>query len=259
MNEALTVIALAQQDNGSFESVAGPAGPGPVQTGRRHQTTFFTSVILGCLSYSDYEDEQVNKIRERAVNFLLAQKSPAWSFNYWQRQAPEFTALPYPDDLDDTFAALGALAAARPDLISGQVLARAVQLLLAAEARSGGPYKTWLVPAGAPAVWQDVDLAVNANIAWFLLGQKVQVPELARFIEQRIRGQNYHSPYYPSPYPVIYFLSRGDKAGALSKDVQEFLLARQALGHNPLMASAAISSLLRWGLPAPQLRAWASS
>src|SRR5262249_49160595 len=127
-----------------------------------YRTTFFTSNILAALAVT--HDPALFEVKQKSVGFLLNQKSPQWSFNYWDRQSPEFRELPYPDDLDDPFCALAALTATDPQLITGQALAHAVNLLTATEVKPGGPYRTWLVTAAAEAVWQDVDLAVNANV-----------------------------------------------------------------------------------------------
>src|SRR4030095_7089120 len=105
-------------------------------------------------------------LQNKIAKFLLLHKSEFWSWNYWQRNSHEAKELPYPDDLDVTFCALAALSHYDKKLISGDVFAYIVQLLTATEKKEGGPYRTWLVAKNAPAVWRDVDLAVNSNIAY---------------------------------------------------------------------------------------------
>src|SRR5438876_3918375 len=116
--------------------------------------------------------------------------------------------MPYPDDLDDTFCALSALRLHDPDLVNEAALGRVVHLLVALETQVGGPYRTWIAPEDAPAVWRDVDLAVNANIAYFLRLTGTTLPGLTAIMEQGIMAKTLSSPYYPSLYPVAYFVAR---------------------------------------------------
>jgi hypothetical protein len=147
-------------------------------------------------------------IRQKLASWLFKQKSPHWSFNYWAKDAPERESMSYPDDLDDTFCALIALKKHAPELIDESCLARVVKLLIAAETKPGGPYRTWLVAKTAEKIWQDVDLAVNANVYYFLKLIGSELPNLTAMIENAIDDQNFRSPYYPSAFPVIYYVAR---------------------------------------------------
>ena len=180
---------------------------------------------------------------------MLGQKSQHWSFNYWLKNSEESRKTPYPDDLDVTFCTLSALFLHRPSLINGEVLAKAVTLLTNLEIKEGGPYRTWLVSNDAPAVWQDVDLAVNANIAFFLSLQGINLPKLKAFIEQRIDQKDFSSPYYFSPFPVIYFISRFYR-GKKKKKIADYLLRQKKdgkIGKNSLSRALYLSSLFNLG------------
>lgn len=240
-------IEQEQSDSGSFSSWSAPNED--FSSPLIYHTTFFTSQILACLSIGDRAE--IAPILQRGSAFLQTQKSPHWSFNYWQRSSVEFSNLPYPDDLDDTFCALGALASVDNALISGTVLAEAVTLLTALEVQPGGPYRTWLTSKEAPDVWQDIDLAVNCNIAWFLGQQGVLLPKLTHLFEQHINSADYHSPYYPTEYPVIYFLSRA-YAGKARQEIVSYLLSRQDSDGgwgSALFTTLATTVLLRYDAP----------
>jgi hypothetical protein len=244
--QAIAFIVQAQEPDGSFSSLS--AATGDYHNALTYRTTFFSSNILAALNVS--ANSKLSSTKQRAADFLLQQKSPAWSFNYWHRQSLEFTRLPYPDDLDDTFCALGSLAAFDPKIITGQTLAHAVELLTAAETKPGGPYRTWLVAGAADPVWLDVDLAVNANIAWFLAQQKVILPNVTQFLADRVEQQNLISPYYPTIYPVAYFIARAHIGPALATLTDLILSQQNTAGNwnNPLNTALAITTLLRCGL-----------
>ena len=154
-------------------------------------------------------------IKNAAANFLLGQKSERWSFNYLARGAtrenaglPHPAYPPYPDDMDDTFAALSALVRYDAGVIDGHAAAAIAKLLIAREAREGGPYRTWLIGDDAAAAWQDVDLVVNSTIGYFLSLIGVRLSRLEDFIDNAVRENRLSSPYYPGTFHVGYFLSR---------------------------------------------------
>jgi hypothetical protein len=245
LRSGIRSLGLAQSENGGFLSLS--AANKEFINPRVYKTTFFTSQILSCLNRVD--GEEALTIKQQCANFLLGQKSQYWSFNYWQKDSVEYKDKPYPDDLDDTFCALAALSDWNPSIINGEALARVVDILTQTEQKPGGPYKTWLVSSDAAEAWQDIDTAVNANIAYFLSKQKVSVPGLNEFLGQKIFQRDYKSPYYPSVYPVIYFLSRsysGDSA-KLIKDFLFSLRGEDGIWENPLNTALALTSLINLG------------
>jgi hypothetical protein len=179
--------------------------PDDFSSGIPRQTTFFTANILVCLQNIP---EQTADIRDAGIKFLLGQKSERWSFNYWTHGAQERIALPYPDDCDDTFAALAAIARHNGALINGHAFSAIAKILTGREIQEGGPYRTWLVANDARTAWQDVDPVVNSTIGYFLSLVGVRIPQLQKFLEDAVRKGQLTSPYYPGIFPVVYFLSR---------------------------------------------------
>jgi hypothetical protein len=240
-------ISAEQNSDGSFPSFSSPR-KNNFSGAQRYTTTFFGANILSCLNGCHEAGSDV--IREKISRFLLSQKSDAWSFNYWARDAKEYKMMPYPDDLDDTFVALAALQGYDSNLIQGAALAGIIKTLTAVESEKGGPYRTWLIKPDAPQVWRDVDIVVSANVAYFFsVFFDVSLPNLALFIDKRIQEGALRSPYYPGIVQVIYFIScmyNGDQKSVL---VDSLMAERGKNGiWGGLLESAmAISALINLG------------
>ncbi len=259
IKQSIDFLDQEQQEDGSFLSYSSSI-QNNFSKAKKYHSTFPASLILNCLcSCSDalqcVATSKIKQIKQRLVKFLLSQKSNHWSFNYWTRDSKETKTMPYPDDLDDTFVALAGIFRAQPKLIDGSAMAKIVTVLTSVEEKEGGPYKTWIVPKAAEKVWKDVDLAVNSNVAYFLSLQKVSLKNINKLIEKAIDNENYTSPYYPSIYPVIYFISqyyRGDKVN----QIRDFLLSKrdQKGGWgNVLNTALAVSALLNFGIDRREL------
>lgn len=248
----LAFLAKQQQPSGGFASFSS-AQLTPFVTQKTYHTTFAPALILSALQA--VESSGADDVRNRLATFLLTQKSQHWSFNYWARNSKEAALLPYPDDLDDTFCALAALWQHDSQIVSGAGLAHAVKLLLATESQLGGPYRTWLVPKDSDKIWLDVDLAVNANIAYFLSLAADPLPNLTAYMDQAIGRRRFASPYYPTPYPLVYYIARA-YTGAKKQQLATFLLQLcEADGSwgTPLQTALAISSLLHLDTPKKEL------
>jgi hypothetical protein len=246
INDGVSFLAKTQAPDGGFASFSSPSCE--KFTGEKiYHSTFPAALILSCLN--EVDGAGASAIKEKLAKFLLAQKSDNWTFNYWARDAEENLKMPYPDDLDDTFCALAALFKHKPSSVNTKALAKIISMLTFMEHKEGGPYRTWLTPPEAPRKWADVDLAVNANVGYFLSLHNVSLPGILSFIEKAIDEANYTSPYYPSEYPVIYFISRF-YTGTKTEKMREFLFQKQsengAFG-NPLETALAVSALLRFG------------
>lgn len=203
------------------------------------------NIVLSSLISLDATRE-VSRLKHSVVNFLLGERGPYWSYNYWFRASTQYTSIPYPDDLDDTFCALSALYRYNPDIFDGEVMARIATILTSAEQKESGPYNMWLVPPGGRDVWNNLDLVVNSNIAYFLSLQGIELEGLDAFIDQSIQDKNYSFPYCYD-YPGIYFISRFYK-GSRKKEIIEYVMSRRdAFGVwlNPLQTALAVSALLR--------------
>ncbi len=253
INQGVAFLAKEQLQDGSFLDYS-TSNAKNFTKAKEYRSVFPSALILSCLNTLK-ETSLIKDIKQKLVNFLLSQKSEHWSFNYWARDSEESRALPYPDDLDDTCYAMSALMQYNPKLIDGSVMAKVVMLLTAVEEKEGGPYRTWLVPATASKEWQDVDLAVNSNIAYFLSLQDISLPKLNSLIVRAIETNNYYSPNYPPGYPVIYFISRFYKGNKVNR-VKNFLISkRQNKIHwrNPLNTALSVLSLMNFGFPPDRL------
>ena len=229
----------AQQADGSFTGM-GSRSYQPFVPSTEHRTVFVPALMLGALA----DCEPALPVRQRLAAWLLSQKSPHWSFNYWASDSAERAGTPYPDDLDDTFCALLGLQRHDPTLIDETCLGHVVKLLLATESQVGGPYRTWLASADAAPPWRDIDLAVNSNIVCFLRRVAQPLPNLTALIEQAIDAASFQSPYYPSAWPLLYYAARaydGPKQAALRR------LFLQTKPQTPLENALAITSLLQLG------------
>lgn len=253
IDRAVTLLKKQQLDNGSFLSYSSPS-QNNFSKAVPYNTIFTNALILSSLQHLDNPKSKF--IQNKIARFLLSEKSPHWTFNYWSKSAPEYKNLPYPDDLDDTFCALAALFTFDKSLITGEVLASVIHILTSLEVDEGGPYKTWIVEDTADKIWQDVDLAVNANIGYFLALNKIDLPNITTFIENALKNSTYTSPYYPTPYPILYFISRW-YSGELKEKAIDDILKNQGKDcwGNPINASCAVSTLLRFGYDPGKLSA----
>jgi hypothetical protein len=205
VDRGLAFLEKRQEADGSFVSFSS-ASMLPFRCLRSWRTTFVPALMLASLAC--LEQPGAGRVRRKLAEFLLEQKNADWAFNYWAKSAPEYRTMPYPNDLDDTFCTLAALHLYDPSMIDETVLAKSIRLLLAAETKVGGPYRTWLVPPGSEPVWLDVDVAVNSNIAYFLSLVSNRLPSLDKLIGQAITSDTFSSPYYPSAYAFIYYFAR---------------------------------------------------
>jgi hypothetical protein len=245
IDKAIRYIAGRQEVDGGFKSLSSPS---PSFEGAiTYQTVFAPALVLGCLAQID--SPKNIKIRQNLADFLLRQKSPHWSFNYWTVDSPQRKTHSYPDDLDDTFCALVGLYLHDPDLIDQDTLVNVVRLLLATETKPGGPYRTWLVSGDSKKVWLDVDLAINCNVAYFLKLTGNSLPTLQEFMEKNLQPKKLESPYYPDSYPILYYLSRtydGPQLDKLREAASK--LSVELVDKKPLKAALLLSSRLRLGL-----------
>ena len=202
----LKLIAEQQQEDGSFLSESRSDSSTKIR-----KTTFFTSQIICCLNEVGRRDEYkalVHPICEKGVGFLLSERSPQWSWNYWSKEYQSVAVNTYPDDLDDTLLALTALHGYDPELITGEVMGFLTEQLMELEQKVGGPYFTWLVESEPDSVWRDLDVVVNARIALFLELLGVRLPALRKWLRVQIEQAAFESPYYPGGLQAQYLLKQ---------------------------------------------------
>lgn len=248
--DGLAYIASAQQPDGSFLTALSYTQK-PFREFAQVATTFTPALMLDALA----KVSEAKDIRNSLAHWLVSEQSAQGSYNYWARSATEYSGQRYPDDLDDTFCTLIGLYRHNPQLVDGGRLAQAVQILVAAESRVGGPYYTWLVDKRAPGVWRDVDVAVNANIAYFLRLVGSSLPSLDALMEQAIVSGAYRSPYYCSPYMMWYYLARAYN-GQHAKSMAQHIMRRCRDGHwgTPLQTALALSALANLHYPHKKTR-----
>lgn len=257
IEKGINFLSNQQDEKGSFLSLT-TEKVRSFKEAKKQSSVFSTCIILSCLNSLDefQNSRNLERMRQRAANFLLSQKSEHWSFNYWTRESQESKINPYPEDLDDTFFALSALWRYKAELVNADALAKAVTLLTLTEAKEGGPYQTWIVPPDADKEWKDIDLAVNSNVAYFLSLQGVSLKNISFFIESAIAKKNISSPYYSTPYSVIYFISRFYN-GKKKEELVRMILEKEKKNHSwgsVLDTSLAVSSLINLGFSADKLK-----
>lgn len=237
-----------QKNDGAFVSLT--SDKKDFAKAKKSETIFLTAIVANCLNSLE-KNTETEEIKRKAIDFLLKQKNDNWSFNYWQKNSEAEKIFPYPNDLDDTFCSLIALFRHDPSLLDGSSLAKIVTILTALEKKEGGPYKTWIVPENADEAWKDIDVAVNSNIAYFLALQDIFLPNLRKFLFKAIESLNIESKYYPTIYPVAYFLARylnlDKKTSIETKNKLEKIILKNKKNNyweNPLNTALAILSLL---------------
>jgi len=207
-----------QNTDGSFDSRSHKeSNPSEAET---FITTFYTSLIL--YSLSKIRNPKLLEVKNKACSFLLSEKDENGTYNYWSKSFLKYKTEPCPNDLDDTACALSALLSFDRNSVKEDVLAKITQVLINLESKEGGPYFTWVVPSNADSKWKDVDLAVNANIGFFLSMLEISLPNIHKLIEKEIKQRKFSSTYYPD-YSTLYFISRFYK-GELRQELAQFLL-----------------------------------
>jgi hypothetical protein len=147
----LEYLKKYQCPDGSFES----------------NTAFYSYLIpLTCATVSHLYD--TDPIILPALSFIESQFDPDLSINYWKQGSHQATSSPLPNDLDDTFTALSALAV-HGKIFTPSELSRSITLLVSNEVSIGGPYYTWHVSSGERMNWENLDPVVNSIILFFSL------------------------------------------------------------------------------------------
>ncbi len=193
---------------------------------------------------------EIKPVIERLTSFLVSQGNDRLCFNYWRRNSEAAASVPYPDDLDSTSMAFASL-----DLLNGEndgeALAYLIMILSSEEAFEGGPYYTWITLPDAEK-WKDVDLAVNANIAYALSKVGAELPNLVGFMESAIEMGSFSSRYYETEFSVAYFVSRayrGEKIG----DLKIWFEKNIDKAANPLDLSFSVLGLMNCGVDSSNL------
>lgn len=244
ITRGVAFLQNAQADDGSFATQIS-RNKRRFVVSEEFVTTFTPALMLQALG----SVESARPVCEKLANWLLGQQEKNGAFNYWPKHAPQRQTRPYPNDLDDTACALAGLAAHDAKILDSAQLAKLVRLLLATEQAVGGPYKTWLVAQTTPAVWQDVDLAVNASILYLLQLVAEPLPKLRTLIATVVEKAEIDSSYYSEPMAILYFLARTKPDTATSQRLIDQILKFQKDGfwQSPARAALACTALRRLG------------
>lgn len=216
--KGIQFIIDKQNTDGSFDSRSHKeSNPSNAET---FVTTFYTSLVL--YSLSKIRNSKLLEVKNKACQFLLNEEDTNGTYNYWSKDFPKYKTESCPNDLDDTSCALSALLAFNQNLVQEDVLAKVTQVLIGLESKEGGPYFTWIIPHNADSKWKDIDLAVNANIGFFLSMLGITLPNIESLIEKAIVEEKFSSTYYPD-YSTLYFISRFYR-GKFKEKLIRFLL-----------------------------------
>jgi hypothetical protein len=188
---------------------------------------------------------RANFLKSKLANQLLKQRDKNWTFNYWCKESQNYKTEPYPNDLDDTCCALAALYEYRPSLLDGLAWAKIINTIVSCEVKEGGPYRTWIT-SKYNKLWDNVDLAVNSNIAYLLKLLKVRLRNLDCYFDNKIASDDISSRFYKKEIIILYFLSRSYR-GKYKKTLKEKIKKSFNSNLNSLEKALIISSLINLG------------
>jgi hypothetical protein len=191
---------------------------------------FGSALIAGILAELSPAYPTAQDICVKLVAYLTTQERSDGSFSYWEQGSKEDHTNPYPPDLDDTALVAAAIQQIDPTQCDGAFLARFVKILTAAEIAEGGPYNTWLIDIENDNRWKDIDLGVNANIAYALSLVSIQLPSLEQLCDEAITTKTYQSRYYHLPLMLLFFISRGYHGANKEKAIKDILGLRHEDG-----------------------------
>lgn len=237
----LLFLRSRQKQNGGFDGESYQSDGTAIHIG----TVFDTGLVMTALSVLP-RTEELLEISSSALSFFDTERFPNGSYNYWQKDSPYFASLAYPNDLDDTVLSLSCYALYKDDSLEGEQMASLGHILPSLEIQEGGPYNTWLCDFVSDPRWRDVDIGVNANVAYLLSLLGIELPRLTSLLEQTITEHAYHSEYYCSPIVLMYFIARSYK-GAYSKLLSDQIFDLLNVASSPLVKALGVSSLIRLG------------
>jgi hypothetical protein len=214
-------------------------------SGKIDSSIFPTALAAWSLSFAD----QASAVRDRALDFLLAEMEPRGLWKHWSREHPYQHQLP--PDLDDTSCASAALARA------GRTFPDNRELLLRNRNRRGLFY-TWKLtltqlrhPLVTLAFFRktsakpfDVDAVVNANVLHYLGASDAVVEHLLHVLRQDRESQC--DKWYENPFAIWYFFSRA--LCRTAPQAEELLMRKVAAGKpsNALEHALAVCVVCDW-------------
>lgn len=242
-----TVAAALERAIAFLERSQLPSGELPVfASGKRDPSIFPTALMAHSLSFAP----RAAAIRERALDFLLAEMDGRGLWKHWPREHPHHRQLP--PDLDDTSCASAVLVRADRTFPDNR-------RLLLANRNTRGLFYTWkLTPTElrhplalffffkqTSAKPFDVDAVVNANVL-FYLGAIPETRPVIQHLLQVLRERRERScdKWYDHPLVVHYFFSRA--LAPIAPEAEALLAAQPAVPSNALELALAACTALDW-------------
>lgn len=188
----------------------------------------------------------------QTMNAVISEKCSRLTWNYWRSDSPNRKDSPLPDDADDTFCALAAIAKHVPSAIDPSSYASIIANLIRIENALSGPYRTWFVPEHSKALWQNVDPAVNANIAYFLKESGIGIPKnLREYLSRQLGSETTASDFYGNEAFKTYLVARA--IGNIDDSwIMTMIGGRLGRAGNAVEKLCLLNSLIHlsgWGLP----------
>lgn len=241
---ALHAVSQRQGTDGGFTTLSAPAGN--FDQAVACETVFECALVSSVLHH--IESDGAARTVEKCQQYLERQFTSEGSLNYWPAGSLYRERLLYPDDMDDIACAMTSFFATAE--VSERRAAQFVKLLIATESVPGGPYRSWVVAKDdADPYWQDIDVVVNANIAYALSLLGVVMPSLDEWLGDMIVQDGIHSKYYPRGVSVSYFIARSYQGPHAQLLAQRITALRRPEGvwATPVQTAQAVSSLVRLG------------
>jgi len=214
LKNCINIIQKSQLPDGSFSHDSFSTQNNQTYS---YTTNFIAGIILRTLSIPQIKEngnknidtilqDNIRDINTKIVNFLLTEKTPSLTWNYFSSQTRKlFSNHVFPNNLDTTFICLSGLYLWNKNIFSGDVWAHITKTLIQSEIKAGGPYYTWIINHTTYPQWTHVDGAVNANIAYFLYLTQINLPNLKDYLGKAEAKS--HSSFYASSIMNAYFLS----------------------------------------------------
>lgn len=195
LQKAAQYISRTQQYDGSFPSESKNIC---TKTTKLHTTIFFNAEALYLLGQINGINE-LHQAKHRLAQFILSQKAPDGSFNYWCK-ASEKQSIP--NDIDDTACAILALIENLPTSVAARLLPPFINLVK--KQNDNGKINTWFTKG---AYKNDYDIIVQLNVKAALKSLGICFP-VHNPNQYLLKNWHSKSRYYVDIFYCSYLASR---------------------------------------------------
>lgn len=254
ISKAINFLYQNQLSHGEFKTLV---SWNPWLLGSYYDSSpFITSLIL--YSINDLEDEKIERIKKRAIDFLLAEEEKGGIWRFWTKRNKK----KLPPDLDDISNISFILK------INGISFENNLQLILNNKNKEN-LFLTWLIDEknkNEISWWvrpwidkEDVDWVVNANVLLYLGKDD---PNVCSFINQTLKFKKPPPTYslnksvsiYPNQLAFFYMVSRAFKNGIGAFKESKELIIKSTLNYqkkngsfgNDLKTALALNTLFNF-------------